>query len=139
MSEKVRKCPGFARGYFSSRVGFEQLSEIVPEYGSKIRCIYIQVQKVFILYLFFKNRRIFVKKKLRGGGQIITHEVWCDLEVLDGIAPCKHGGYTGRGRGEVGCRKKSQTLGGGVRQGFLDTEISGGCGCRSGLNLAGES
>jgi len=41
MSEKVRKGPGFARGYFSSLVGFDQLGEIAGEYGSKIRCIYI--------------------------------------------------------------------------------------------------
>ena len=34
-------------------------------------------------------------------GLIIMHEVWRDLEVLGGKAPCKHGGYTGERLGET--------------------------------------
>jgi len=61
MSENVRKCPGFVDEFLFFLGGFEELGGIAAEYGSKIRCIYIQVQKVHVLYLFLRNPGIFLK------------------------------------------------------------------------------
>jgi hypothetical protein len=47
---------------FFSLAEFERPGEIAAEYGSITRCIYIQVQKVYVLYLFLGNRGIFLKK-----------------------------------------------------------------------------
>jgi len=44
-----------------------------------------------------------VKKKFGGEGLIIAQEVWRDLGVSGGKAPCKHGGYTGE---RLGRRKE---------------------------------
>ncbi len=52
MSENARKFPGFVGEIFSSLAGFDEPGKITAEYVSKIRCIYIQVQKVYVLYLF---------------------------------------------------------------------------------------
>jgi len=61
MSENARKCPGFVGEFFPSLGGIDELGRIVAEYVSKIRCIYIQVQKVYVLYLFLENLEIFLK------------------------------------------------------------------------------
>jgi hypothetical protein len=66
MSEDVRNVPGFVGEFFFSLGGFDEPGKISSEYVWNIRCIYIQVQKVYVLYLFLGNRRIFLKKFLGG-------------------------------------------------------------------------
>ena len=46
MSENVRKCLGFDDEFFFSLGEFGPPGKKAREIGSKIRCIYIQVQKV---------------------------------------------------------------------------------------------
>ena len=59
---KRPESPRFEQIYFLFPRWFNQPGKIAGEYGSKIRRIYIQVQKVHFLYLFLENRRILLKK-----------------------------------------------------------------------------
>jgi hypothetical protein len=65
MSQNAPKVPVSSNFLFCSRAGFDQPGKIAGEYGSNIRCIYIQVQKVYVLYLFLRNPGIFLKKYFR--------------------------------------------------------------------------
>jgi hypothetical protein len=62
VSESARFCPGFDDGIFSW-AAIEQAAGGSGEWVENV-CIYIQVQKVYVLYLFLRNRRIFLKKNL---------------------------------------------------------------------------
>jgi hypothetical protein len=98
MSENVRKCPGFSRGFFfplgEGREGKVDLKFEIsdlregdigpPEVWEKISCIYIQVQKVYVLHLFLKNPRIFGGGIVENGKNLIDEESAAQVRRLHG-------------------------------------------------------
>jgi hypothetical protein len=97
MSEDVRNVPGFVGEFFFSLGGFDKSGKIVAEYVSKIRCIYIQVQKVYVLYLFLGNPVIFLKEFFGGG------RGW---PWVVGPLPSPPPEYRGRGQRDRGVPRK---------------------------------